>query len=562
MILLPLVCLIAGWCQTGPTDSLAVLKSARRAREAFEATRRASLPERPGGWSGVCGHRIGRMCYWYDGGVDSAPTEPPRIRQARARLLAALDGAGAALPGDEWIAGQRVRYLLEDSQPRLAAQVADQCRAVAWWCEALDGLVRHVERDFVGADSLFAAALADMPEDERCRWNDISSLLEGELAGRYRHLDCAGRAALEARWWWLAQPLYSLPGNDRRTEHFARRAMVRIEQDRRTPFGIYWDDDLRDVLLRYGWPTFWTRDPPTSPLIQSEPHVTGHDASPAFHFAPGARALDEPGNAKPEDWSLDVQQAPERYAPAYAKAFTYLDHQEAVFRRADSCIIVAAYDLSSDTLFARHAVSGALALAADERTLTLSRDSGVVSGARALVATVRCGPLVMSLEAVAPGERHVARARYGVTPVRRSPYHAAISDLLLFDPPDSLPATLDAVVPYAYGSEQIPADRKLGVFWELYGVDPASGAVAVSLTMARQGTGWLRRAVESLGLAGPRRDVRLEWQEVPATMSIAPRTLAIDLSGLAPGRYLLEVAVTPAGAETVTAQREIRIERR
>jgi hypothetical protein len=501
------------------------------------------------------------MCYWYDGGVDSAPEEPPRIRKARARLLAALDAAGTALPGDEWIAGQRVRYLLEDNQPRLAAQVAEQCRAVAWWCEALGGLVRHVERDFVGADSLFAAALADMPEDERCRWNDISSLLEGKLAGRYRDLDCAGRAALEARWWWLAQPLYSLTGNDRRTEHFARRAMIRIEQGRRTPFGLYWDDDLADVLLRYGWPTFWTRDPPTSLLVQSEPHVTGHEASPAFHFAPGGRALDDPGGAQPEDWSLDGPQSRERYAPAYAIAFTYLDHQKAVFRRDDSCVVVAAYDLSSDTLFARQAVTGALALAADERTLTLSRDSGIASGARALTATAPCGPLVLSLEAVAPSERYVARARYGVTPLRRPLYHASISDLLLFDPPDSLPATLEAVVPHAYGSAQIPAGRTLGVFWELYGVDPASGAVAVSLTMARQGTGWLRRAVESLGLAGRRRDVRLEWQEVPESASIAPRTLAIDVSGLAPGRYLLEVAVTPAGAKTVTAQRDIMIER-
>src|SRR6185437_3214285 len=173
----------------------------------------------------------------------------------------------------------------------------------------------------------------------------------------------------------------------------------------------------------------------------------------------------------------------------------------------------------------------------------------------------RCGPLVMSLEAVAPVERHVARARYGVTPLRRSPYHPGISDLLLFDPADSLPATLDAVLPHAYGSTRVSTDRKLGVFWELYGADPAAGAVGVSLTLSRQGSGWLRRAVESLGLAGPRRDVRLEWQEMPESASIAPRTLALDLSGLAPGRYLLQVAVTPAGAETVTAQREILIER-
>jgi len=561
--LLLFVCLIAGGCQTGPTDSLAVLKSARRAREAFEASRRASLPEQPAGWSGSCGQIIGRICYWSDGrgDVDSAPEEPPRIRRARARLLAALEQAAAALPGDEWIAGQRVRYLLEDGQHRLAAQAAEQCRAVTWWCEALGGMVRHAERDFAGADSLFAAALAAMPEDERCRWNDISSLLEGELAHRYRDLDCAGRAAFEARWWWLAQPLWSLGGNDRRTEHFVRRAMVRLQQGRRTLYGLYWDDDLRDVLLRYGWPTFWTRDPPTSALVQSEPQVSGHLPSPTFAFAPQAGALDDPGSAKPDDWRFDFPNAREYYAPPYATAFEPLEHQEALFRRGDSCLVVAAYDLSRDTLFAQRAVTSALALAPDERTLTLSRDSGVVSGARALTATASCGPFVMSLEAVAPGERHVARARYGVTPPRRSPYHPAISDLLLFDPPDSLPARLDAVVPHAYGSTRVFNDRKLGVFWELYGADPAAGTVGVSLTLTRQGTGWLRRAVESLGLAGPRSDVRLEWQEVPEGVSIAPRTLAIDLSGLTPGRYQLEVAVTPPGAEMVTARREITIER-
>src|SRR5713101_2270004 len=151
----------------------------------------------------------------------------------------------------------------------------------------------------------------------------------------------------------------------------ARRVMIRMEEGRRTPFGLYWDDDLADVLLRYGWPTFWTRDPPTSLMVRSDPHVTGHEASPAFHFAPQAQVLDDPGRAKPGDWSLDGPQSRERYAPAYATAFTYLDHQQAVFRRDDFCLVVAAYDLSSDTLFAQRAVTSALALAWDERTLTL-----------------------------------------------------------------------------------------------------------------------------------------------------------------------------------------------
>ena len=94
MNLLPLFYMIAGW-QSGATDSLAMLASARRARDSFEATRRTNLPERPSGSNGGRYEVIGRIRYWYDGGddQDSAPPEPPRIRQARARLLATLDEA-------------------------------------------------------------------------------------------------------------------------------------------------------------------------------------------------------------------------------------------------------------------------------------------------------------------------------------------------------------------------------------------------------------------------------------------------------------------------------------
>src|SRR2546427_12613946 len=127
-------------------------------------------------------------------------------------------------------------------------------------------------------------------------------------------------------------------------------------------------------------------------MVQSDPHVTGHEASPAFHFAPQAQVLDDPGRAKPGDWSLDGPQSRERYAPAYASTFTYLDHQQAVFRRADSCVVVAAYDLSSDTLFERRAVTGGPALAAGGRAPSLSPDPRVVSGARGLTPTPPGGP--------------------------------------------------------------------------------------------------------------------------------------------------------------------------
>ncbi len=561
MGILPLIWLLGGPWRDHGTDSLAVLKAARRAQQAFEATRRANLPQQPSFAGGACDERIGRMCYWYEGGLDTAPEEPPRIRDARVKLLATLADAGEALPGDEWIAGQRVRYLIEHQAFDAAVRVATACRATLWWCEALGGMARHAAGDFAGADSTFAAALRDMPEEERCHWTDISPLLEGALAKQYSRLDCAGRETFAARWWWLTRPLYSLGGNDRRTEHLARRTFARIERDARTTFGLYWGDDLRDLLVRYGWATYWTRDPPRSDLVSSEPRIAGHEPSPSFRFAPTQRAFDDPSAARPEDWALDARQARERYAPEYARAFVALDHQAAVFRRDDSCIVVGAYDLSGDTLFAEDSVRGALVLAADEHPLAIARDSGVANDTRALTATAPCQPFVLSLEAIAPRGRHVARARYGVAPPAVRPDQVEISDLLLFDPRDSLPDDLSAVIPEAHGGTRFSAPQRLGVFWELYGVGAGAAPVTMALTVTREGGGWLRRAVQSLGLVGPRRNVRLEWQEVPQPGAVRPRALVVDLSDLASGRYVIEVAVSPAEGDRVTARREITVAR-
>jgi hypothetical protein len=561
LLLLCFPYLIAGASQSGGIDSLAVLRSARRAQDEFEITRRASLPERPSGSNGGRYEMIGRLRYWYDSGSDEDRplAEPPQIRQARARLLAALAHGGAALPGDEWIAGQRVRYMLEDSQPRLAVRVVEQCRAVQSWCEALGGLVQHVEGNFAAAESLFSIALADMPEDERCRWSDIAPLLDGDLADRYRQLDCDGRAAFETRWWWLTQPLYSLAWNDRRTEHFARQTMVRIEQGRRTTFGLYWANDLRDVQLRYGWPTWWTREPPVSPLVQSEPNVTGHDPSPAFQFTPGARAFDDPGHTTPADWSPEPLQGRERYAPRYAKRLRYLDHQLSVFRRGDSCVVIAAYDLSKDTALADQPARAALVLSRSDRDLVVSDHDTRLSHPDVLVATAPCGHQLLSLEVIAPIRRTVARARYGAS----LDESARISDLLLLEGSDSLPSDLAAAVPHALATTQVRADRPLGLFWEVHGLSSAGEEVTTSLTVTRRGAGWLRRAIEAVRLAAPRRAVSLEWTEVlvprAETPTVAGRALALDLASLSPGPYRIEVTVSARGRASVTARRNIEL---
>ena len=244
-----------------PGDSGRVLEAARGAQARFESVRLAHLPRT---WSRAGSPReeiVGRLALIDDAGLDEwrpAP-EPPPVAGARADLLAALDRAAARLPEDGWIAGQRVFYQLEAGRTARALDAARDCRGEAWWCRALLGWALHAAGDFVGSASAFGEALAGMPRAERERWTDLEPLLERDSA---RLLEDAGdgeRSRLERRYWWLADPLWSRPGNDRLTEHYSRHVQDRVLEDARTPFEMSWGSDLREVLIRYGWPVGWER---------------------------------------------------------------------------------------------------------------------------------------------------------------------------------------------------------------------------------------------------------------------------------------------------------------
>ena len=548
-------------------DSQHILRSARAAQADFESIRRHNLPKEPGHGGADCDVQIGRFCYWYDD--DAEPQRPPpleseAITRARDRLLATLDTAALALPGDEWLAGQRVRYLLQSGRSADALLAARACRAPIWWCQALTGLAWHVAGDFASADSVYRDALDAMPPDERCRWTDIAPLLDAPLARRYRRLPCDERGALEQRVWWLAQPLYSLPGNDRRTEHLARATMAQIEGDARSTYGVPWGDDLREVTLRFGWPSYWTQGEPRTFSGFVDPPITGHEPQPAFHFLPDASALDDPASASPQVWEPHAPRAREHYAPRYATAFAPLEHQIALFPRRDSCLVVAAYDVRSDTLFSRDSLQAALVLARDERSAPVIERRQDARPADVIVAKVDRAAQLVSLELVAPARRHVARARYGVRPPAAPAPGAglSVSDILLFDPPDSLPTQLAAALPYVRGSTVMHPRARVGLFWEVSGLDSAE-AVSTVVTVLPVGTGWLRNAVESLRLAGRRASVRLEWREIPEQRgSVAGRALAVDLSGLSPGPYRIEIVVQGPGGERASATREITVRER
>jgi hypothetical protein len=541
--------------QTASRDSAGARKRAQRAQIRFEQVRRFNLPLRYSGAGQVCDALVGRFCQWSD--EESAPPrEPKPIKEARNILLAALDSAAARSPADDWIAGQRIRYLVEAGRDSAAVAAAQACAGTGWWCDALKGLALHAVGADAASDSAFRQALSAMPESERCRWTDMSILLDNAQRKRFGRVGCGRRDSVAARLWWLADPFLAIPGNDRETEHYARHVMSRILDGTRAGYGVRWGDDLRELVVRYGWSRYWTRSPGGANDPDQGP-ISGHEASPNYHFFPQTVRIDSPTDIGESSWNLRYQYSAERYSPPIATVFGDLSPQLALFRRGDSVQVIAAYDVTQDTLLSGSAVHAALVLARNERDEPLISQSTVPRGWHNL--TVDATPHLLSLETWNSEKHHGARLRRGIWLPPRNRGAVAVSDILLFDAGAGETADLASILPHTLGSLSVENGRKLGLYWETYGLARGDSALPVTLTLSRITQGAIRRLAESIGLGKRSTPLSIAWRETPALGGIATRSVVLDLSLIPRGRYGLKLELTPSGSPPVTSTRVIDI---
>jgi tetratricopeptide (TPR) repeat protein len=544
------------------TDPGALANAARASQLQFEQFRRTNLPESHSSrGGGSCDEQVGRFCYWYDEKEPPPPREPDRIREARARLISLLDSAAAMNPANLWVASQRVRYLSEAGRDRDAIAAAGACRGETWRCGVLVGFALHEAGDYVRADSAYQAALRDMPARDRCEWEDISLLLDEELLPRYRAQQCgdSARVAFERRVWWLARPLFSTPANDARTEHYARVTMSHMLTEAPSAHEGGFDQDERELLLRYSWPRAWSRA--GGGFGGGRPSVVGHEPTPAYPYLPNALVYDNPVNTDSLRWTTRPGVVHARYAPAYATPLLRLEHQSALFRRGDSSLVVLAYDLRSDSALAQASdVRAALVLTrGDERDATVVRAPNKSRGV--ITAHSVWAPLLMSAEVTSPTVRRSARARYGIRPPYAVGARVSLSDLLLFEPYGQLPASLDEVIPHAMPTLRVRADKKVGFYWEAYGTNPAGEVMNISVVVAPEVTDEptrARRLKRALGMWKEAKPVSVQVQDVSARgQTTSARSVEVDLSTLTPGAYLVELEVEVAKQYRVRAERRI-----
>ena len=511
--------------QPQQADTFLVRREAREVQARFERTRRQLLPISYTG-GGRCDVTVGRFCYWYDPDELPLPEEPIEIMRARGAMLHNLEALFARAPGDDWILGQLVRYTVEQGDLD-SALVLSSCDS--WWCQSLAGYTLHIKGDVVGSDSMFSRALAAMPEKVRCDWNDLSEAMEGADVQAYRGLNCRQRDSANAALFWRATPAFARGGNDVRTEWYARRTLIRSLDQAMTHHGMRNSPDYNEMILRYGASTSFARRPDASPgSLEHEINVVGLEPKPAYPFL---------GLAEEGQWPPDVEKPRSRFAPMFAKHMESLRNvQLARFRRNDSVIVLVGFTAKRDTLFVHDSVTVALSMSPGPGAPARTKRAPAPGGHGALAVRTLPGGIA-SIEVTDNHYRAWAVQRMAIDSAP-----AAISDLLITVPGDSLPETLEDAATTAWPGLQIGLGGTIGLYWETYGAAVTDSLVNVTLTVEPVAPGFLGRVSQSLGLKSKVPPLRLAWaRRAEAGVDFAAHSVEVDLSRLKVGHYVVTV---------------------
>jgi hypothetical protein len=555
-----------------PDPSLAVMMdprtAARVAQRDFEEYRRRHLDpyegQAPRG--DRCPEPVGMgMCYWYDS-TQRMPPERAEVKVARTKLLETLDSLGALQPGDNWISGQRVRYLIEASRTPDALKVVESCTSYGWWCDALRGLVLHELGRYPEAEAAFEKVIESMEARDRCRWKDLTPYLDDDTRRQYIRTECGtpARDAFEQRVWWYARTRYGMAGNDSRTEHFSRLTYVELMRNSFTPWGTEFDEAHRELTIRFGWSRSFASEQSIAfyqgPRRPNDVSVIGSEPVPAHRFIPPAHVITSPAASDSIDWAVQLPPVIARYHPKYASRIVMLEHQQALFRRGDTALVVLAYDLRKVKGIENAKVDGALVLTPG----TSPRWSGTtrkdVPAKGTMTVRAPWGPLLMSAEFAAESASTLVRARYGIRPPFAIGSRVSLSDVLFYTPYGTLPTTVEEVLPHALATQRVDPSQKVGVYWEAYNTNPLGEKMTISLVVAPEDPDADRgsRIGRALRLSRGSSSVSLTVEDMSARNArVSPRALELDISTLRPGAYLVQLEVLVAGQYTIRADRRL-----
>jgi hypothetical protein len=509
----------------------------------------------------------------YSMAVDCAsPLMPPR----RTKLIEAMEGLAKFTGASVFVFRQRVAFALKNGEPERAHRIAETCHGEEWVCMALRGLTAHRVRPGAGALA-FDSALTRAPDAVGCAWRDVSALTPSPLLSAR----CLGDDPLLARFWWLSDPLWSRPGNERYTEHMSRHVVTEIEREMRSrgirycDHGVYVAEGipnsieprskppLRSTMERLAYMTGCR--PPRVPVAITAADtvrwVTASFSYPlylryvhgGYSFVPDSVRLHDPLRSTANDWAVVWDQGHERLIPR--ERYYNLDHQTAVFRRGHQLLVVAAAALPPP-LDTTPDLQPFLMLGR-VHDLHLNNTPGRIDDRRVFRAAARVdsAAYLASIEVV--GERVVGRARYGA-PAPLLERGFGVSDIALVDTRIETDSTSleDALLPAA----TLAAGTRVGVYFEVYGVMPDE---TLNIEIAGQplNRSFINRVMGSLRMKSAAPPLRVRWQEgVDRTASMrVQRFFDLDTATLPSGENRVTLTVRRANGQIAQVMRQIYI---
>jgi hypothetical protein len=536
------------------SDSTRLHRDTRRAVEDFERFRETRIPAERGQGPGRCDEPVGRLCLNFPEGAASpiAPPPPP-VQTARRELSQTLAQAAAQIPGDDWIAGQRVRYLVEAGDLLGAGRAIDECRGTPWWCRALEGWVLQEDGLWEEAGIAFLEVLDALPSADRERWQGELFLVERSARNWLSSGDPEERERRRARLWRLADPLYLIPGNDRWSEHMARLTLVRTLERAPNPFGLSWDLDLEELLLRYGWALGWERAQGAQSFQRlTQNRMVGRLDPNRRRYLPEGEDLESFPNTEEDGFRVLEGRIPSGYTPAYAPVVENLTSQTARFRRGNELLVAHAFSREDPRGPLPRDLVSALFLLPAEGPVVESNPRPVREGRELegvwTVVIPNDTDRILSMEGFARLDRKGWRSRRGLARLSEPEGELALSDPFFIlvegeDPPATLEEALLAMRP----SVRFRGNEQVRIGWELEGI-PEGGVASVALGLERAERSALRRLGEFFRVMEPEAPVVIRWDDgVAETGGRIFRAVDLRLPALEAGRYDLVLEIRSEG---------------
>lgn len=449
-------------------------------------------------------------------------------------------------PGDAMTVAQAVYALTRLDRHLAAATLANECEAAAWWCQLVLGMALHRSGAEVRAELHFRAGLRDADPELACRLTAIDELVTGLDERVYNDLSCEERTDFAERFWWLADPLLTVSGNPRWTEHVNRRFELLLHEKLAwTLYRKLHPEHHEATVVRRGFEDSWS-------LSGGVIWMWTSIAAARYRFTP-VSAVSEGLQALRYD--LESGEDDEGYTPTGYGPFFDLPAQFARFRNGDSTLVAAAAQLDETPLDPTGAT-----FFASEGPDRFPVFLGPVEGETrpAFISPVPSVPLVVGIEAI--DERGtVARARQGLLAFAQG--RVGLSDPLLTRASGGeLPDNREDAVASMRGTTTVDRGNEMVVYWEVYGFERgAQTEVSVSVVGTR--TGLLTRILRALGArAGPAAPV-VSWME-PVSGPSHPMAVAIDIRALEDGVYDLKLAVAGPDGSRAAAERRFEVDRR